>query len=199
MRYFFDLHLHSDRSFDSLLSPKLIFTRARELGLRGFAITDHDFLTRIQSPYDDILVIPGMELTIEDIHAHLLAVGIQDSVDLGLDINESIDMIHDLNGVAISPHTFSSKDGFPAIGDQIYDLETLDGIEVTSPRDHIDNLQARKVASTMNLAKVGGSDAHHPSEMGFGQTVTKQPVDSIDDLLSLIRKKKTDGLMKIVR
>jgi hypothetical protein len=159
MRYLYDLHLHSDRSHDSVIGSKVMFTRIREIGLNGFAITDHDLLTKVRSPYDDILVIPGIEVTIEDINAHILAIGIQGPLDPGLDVLESIEMIHDLNGVAVAPHPFSSKDGFPALGDLIFDLKDLDGIEVTSPRDHVDNMLARRVAGKLNLAKIGGSDA----------------------------------------
>lgn len=196
MRYLFDLHIHSDRSFDSVISPRILFTRAREIGLSGFAVTDHDVFTEIRSPYEDLLVIPGMEITIEDIHAHILAIGIQGPVDPGLNIFETIDMIHDLNGVAVSPHNFSSKEGFPAIGDRIYSLHDLDGIEVTSPRDHVDNQMARKAARSLDLARVGGSDAHHPGEMGYGYTVTRDPVYSVDDMISLIRRKLTEGMIR---
>ncbi|MGA1821211.1 MAG: PHP domain-containing protein [Thermoplasmatota archaeon] len=196
MRYRFDLHVHSDRSPDSVISPKLILTRARELGLNGFSVTDHDAYTEIGSPYEDLIAVPGMEITIEDINAHILAVGIQGPVRTGLDLHETMDMIHDLNGVSISPHNFSSKEGFPALNDRIYTADHLDGIEVTSPRDHVDNLLARKAAGSLGLARVGGSDAHHPSEIGYGFTVTRDPVYSVDDLMDLIRRRKTDGMIR---
>ena len=41
----FDLHNHSHNSWDSSVTPKEYMRRAREVGLKGLAITDHDHFT----------------------------------------------------------------------------------------------------------------------------------------------------------
>jgi len=196
MKQYLDLHIHSDRSGDSVISPKSILVKAREHGLKGVAITDHDELTKISSPYPDLIIIPGMEITVKDQNVHLLALGITEAVRTDIGLLETIDTIHDLDGIAGAPHPFSGKEGFPGMGDLVYDMDTLDAIEVTSPRPHVDNLIARKASLTMGLARIGGSDAHHPDEIASGLTVIGENVESVDELMMLIRKRRTDGIME---
>jgi predicted metal-dependent phosphoesterase TrpH len=196
MKQYFDLHIHSDRSHDSVISPKSILVKAREFGLRGMAVTDHDELTLLSSPYPEIIIVPGMEITVKGINVHVLALGITEPVRTDLSLLETIDMVHDLDGIAGAPHPFSGKEGFPGMGDLVYDLDNLDAIEVTSPRPHVDNLLARKASQTLGLARIGGSDAHHPDEIATGLTVITDNVESVDDLMMLIRKRRTDGILR---
>jgi len=49
----FDMHVHTTGSADSSIPPWMAVSRARELGLRGLAITDHDRLTVLEpAPLD---------------------------------------------------------------------------------------------------------------------------------------------------
>ncbi|MGA1848468.1 MAG: PHP domain-containing protein [Thermoplasmatota archaeon] len=196
MKQYFDLHIHSDRSGDSVISPKSILVKAREYGLSGIAVTDHDELTIIRSPYPDLIIVPGMEITVKDLNVHVLALGITEAVRTDLSLLETIDMIHDLDGIAGAPHPFSGKEGFPGMGDLVYEIDTLDAIEVTSPRPHVDNLLARKASLTMGLARIGGSDAHHPDEIASGLTMVRENVESVDDLMMLVKKRRTDGILR---
>ena len=61
MRY--DLHVHTHYS-DGLHSPKKVIDKARSLGLRGIAITDHDSVMGIEEAlsyskeFEDFELIP---------------------------------------------------------------------------------------------------------------------------------------------
>ncbi|MFR5406066.1 MAG: PHP domain-containing protein [Oscillibacter sp.] len=53
-----DLHIHSERSFDGCMSLSEIVALARERGLNGVAICDHDRVLDEVPEFDDFLVIP---------------------------------------------------------------------------------------------------------------------------------------------
>ena len=197
-KFLFDLHIHTIASYDGKATPQAMCQVAQGRDLNGIAITDHDVLTRFESPYPGFLVIPGIEVRVETevIWADILGIGIQETVPLGLGLAETIDAIHEAGGLAIVPHPFSKLDNYPAIGDAIHSVaELIDGVEVTNPKDHVDNARARKVANNLNVAKVGGSDAHTIDDVGKGVTVVP-PVSSIDELLDLIEAKGCEGLIR---
>ena len=51
-----DLHIHSERSFDGCMSLSEIVALARERGLNGVAICDHDRVLDEVPEFDDFLV-----------------------------------------------------------------------------------------------------------------------------------------------
>lgn len=63
-----DFHVHTSAS-DGILSPKQIVDRAKKNNIKYFAITDHDTLSGLDEGfsesqiYDDITLIPGIELS----------------------------------------------------------------------------------------------------------------------------------------
>lgn len=66
----YDLHLHTYWSYDATANPESYFRRARELGVRCLAVTDHhvldslDEVLTIAEDYPEITVIPSAELTV---------------------------------------------------------------------------------------------------------------------------------------
>jgi len=80
--------------------------------------------------------------------------------------------------------------------DLVHDLD-LDGMEVTNPKRHVDNRRARRVAGTLGIARVGGSDAHEIGMIGKGVTILRERAESVDDLLDSVRKRHTDGILKL--
>lgn len=71
-----DLHIHSCYS-DGTLTPEEIIALARENGVKFISITDHDTIASqyiINSNWEDISIIPGIELSTEfqELEIHLL-------------------------------------------------------------------------------------------------------------------------------
>jgi predicted metal-dependent phosphoesterase TrpH len=199
LKCFFDLHVHSTNSPDSSISITELFTRAKEEGLSGIAITDHDFFTYAKykkSSVDNLLFIPGIEIRIKEYNCDLIALGTKEMPSIHKGLEETIDEIHNLGGIAIAPHPFDSREINNALGDRIFDvIDKLDGIEVTSPKKSVDNGRARKIGKEYGLGLVGGSDAHCCKDIGRGVTVCED-VYSVEELLDAIKSRKSEGLIR---
>jgi len=192
-RYLFDLHIHGTGSADSRLSPAVAMTRARELGLRGLAFTDHDRLTALGSPFDDLVLVPGAELSTG--WGDLLALGISELPPTGLTVPGIIDDIHRQGGVAVVPHPFCEELRAICMNEHVLEIiDLIDGLEVTSPKRSVDNRKARQLARERGKAVVGGSDAHSVEAMGWGFTACEE--GTVEGLLDAIRKGRTEAFIR---
>src|SRR3989304_311493 len=76
-----DLHTHTHPlSHDSLLSPDDLIDAAKEAGLDGVCLTEHDFFWEPETAADlsrrhNFLVIPGIEVNTED--GHIVVFGLE--------------------------------------------------------------------------------------------------------------------------
>ncbi len=102
-----DLHVHSNYSKDSLITPKELVFYAKKRGLTAVAVTDHN---QIEGSWKiakeaDFLVIPGMEVSSAD--GHIVALNLQDLIPRGLSARETVDRIHKAGGIAIAVHPYA--------------------------------------------------------------------------------------------
>lgn len=161
-----DLHVHSQRSPDGVMTIEEIVSLAKGRGLDGVAVCDHDRALVDPPRFDDFLLIPGVEVSTR--LGHLLGLFITGPVETK-DFFEAVDIIHGQGGLAVLAHPFEhSRDGArlaPAV-------PLLDGVEVWNSRAdrklHDANALAASFAQVCRLAPFGGSDAHCPQEVGNG-------------------------------
>jgi len=164
-----DLHVHSHRSPDGVMTIDEIAALGRDRGLNGAAVCDHDLALAEAPVFDDFLIIPGIEVSTQ--LGHLLGLFVTGPVKTR-DFFEAVDAIHAQGGLAVLAHPFErSRDGAclaPAV-------PLLDGLEVWNSRAdrkiHDANTLARSFAQVCRLRPFGGSDAHCPQEVGAGFTV----------------------------
>ena len=198
MPFKIDLHTHSFFSGDGVSSPEDMVTAAREKGLHGFAITDHNtceavtyfsekgFMREDGSAVDNFLIIPGVEVTTAE--GHLLCIGATLPYLKGRPAREVCDLIHERGGLAIPPHPY---DLFRA-GIRFSTLEKLpvDAIEVfnaaTTLRRY--NRYAFKYAQLRGLPMTAASDAHHEAAIGTAYTILNTDELSVRSVLSQIVK-----------
>jgi predicted metal-dependent phosphoesterase TrpH len=201
MPFNIDLHTHSFFSGDGVSSPEELIAAAREKGLHGFAITDHntcDAVTYLIEkrlmradglPVDDFLIIPGVEVTTAE--GHLLCIGttLPNPKQLkGQPAREVCQLIHKHGGLAIPPHPY---DLFRA-GIRFASLETLpiDAVEVfnaaTTLRRY--NRYAFKYAQVRGLPMTAASDAHHEAAVGTAYTILNTEDLSVKGILAQICK-----------
>lgn len=160
---YFDCHIHSNYSHDSLMRPGRILKRAKKAGLTGVAITDHDTIrgsleARKLEKGIGVTVIPGAEI-------------LTDSGDIiGLLVNEEIrsrrwddviDEIREQGGVSVLPHPYRSHPN-------VFELaKTVDLIEVWNARSTVEqNERALQLAGRLQKPGMYGSDAHTYAEIG---------------------------------
>lgn len=165
----FDLHIHSERSSDGCMNLDEIVSLARERGLNGVAICDHDRVPDVVPEFDDFLVIPATEVSTE--RGHLLGFFVREPVEMR-QFSEAVTAIRAQGGLSVIAHPFEhSTDGHRL--DDVISL--LDGVEIWNSRADRKNLNANamalELAQKWGMSFTAGSDAHVPEEVGSGVTV----------------------------
>ena len=168
------------RRFDALNTPKEMIDAAIAKGLQGMIITDHDNVkggivgSRIARDYKDFRVVPGAEISSRS--GHILAIGIEVNVPKRLGVEETVEKIHDLGGIAIASHPFSNRVR-PSLGEEC--LKT-DGIEVfNSTNRGLADARAMSLAQAHNRPRTAGSDAHWARTVGNCGIICDDPLEDI--------------------
>jgi predicted metal-dependent phosphoesterase TrpH len=149
-------------------------------GLQGMIITDHDNVAgglvgrKAARGYKDFTVIPGAEVTSNS--GHILAIGIENNVPKGLTVEETVERIHDLGGIAVASHPFSSRVR-PSLAEEC--LKT-DGVEVFNATNRgYSNSRALFLAQAHGRPRTAGSDAHWERTVGNAGIICDNPLEDI--------------------
>jgi predicted metal-dependent phosphoesterase TrpH len=190
-----DLHIHSQYSDDGQGSPVKIIKSLQKKGLHGMAITDHNTiegsLKALKVAPKDFIVIPGMEISTKD--GHIIALNVTEDIVRNLSVEETIDYIIDLGGLAIAPHLFRNMSGIKKeklkkIHAKIPAIEVYNSCSLPKT-----NIKTAKIAKDLNLGGTGGSDSHDVEYVGYAYTTVDTTDMNINTVLSEINKKKTWG------
>jgi predicted metal-dependent phosphoesterase TrpH len=171
MRY--DLHIHSIYS-DGVLHPEKIVRIARDVGLSGIAITDHNTikggLEAKKSETADFKIIVGSEIKTNrgDLTGIFLTQEIRSR-----DFRAVIREIHEQGGVAIIPHPFD-RNRRSAFKPSEEETMLVDALEVFNSRcmTQSDNDRALYLARKLHMGQTAGSDAHLGREIGNAGIIT---------------------------
>lgn len=166
-----DMHCHTKYSHDALSSLEDIFKIAKQKGLDGIAITDHDNTLgwkdaiKVANKHN-MQVILGEE--IKSKNGDILGLFLQKEIKMKKEDPEKIiNEIHAQGGIAIIAHPFASKKPFKNI--EKY-LNIIDGIEIFNARRFFnkENRKAKKLSEKYpHLLITAGSDAHAASGIGY--------------------------------
>lgn len=207
-----DLHFHSTYS-DGLNRIDKIANRARVLGI-GIAITDHNDIRGAleMDQYNDILSIPGIELTVAE-GSHLLVYfydthelkrfyecevvphmgpGVMRS--LSLSMTDAIERARRYRCVIVFPHPYCAM--YTGICNvqfsesQLYHLlQMVDGVEVINANNlNKWNLKCTILGFNLNRVMTGGSDGHALNHMGHSVTYAACPKTRHDFLDAVVQK-----------
>mgnify|MGYP002231145482 CR=1 FL=1 len=164
-----DLHIHSERSFDGCMSLSEIVALARERGLNGVAICDHDRVTGRGSGIRRFSRHPRDRGSTE--RGHLLGLFVREPIET-MKFSESVTAIHAQGGLAVIAHPFEHSTDANRLDDV---MSRLDGVEIWNSRadrkNKNANAMARELAQKWKKPVTAGSDAHVPEEVGGGVTV----------------------------
>ena len=190
-----DLHLHTTLSQDSIVTLEDAIEGCRRLGLDGFAVTNHDVLTRIpESALDDsgLIILPGVEIKAEGIH--IGAFDIQELPEDKLSLGETVDRIHDQGGFAVICHAHSVLGTWLNRGSIVE--AGFDLVEVANayqfPYWMMVELN-RRLARRLGRPETGGSDSHIPDTVGRAYTVLEAGERSTEGVLNALRKGRCRG------
>jgi hypothetical protein len=191
-----ELHTHSALSYDGRDPVDLLLAQAAAVGLDAVAVTDHDEIDASLeaaelAPEYGLVGIPGMEVTTAA--GHVLAFGIEELVPAGLSFDDTLDRIHEQDGIAVVPHPFQKSRHGVAHKITRDQLASADAIEVYNSRllTGRANRRAERFAERRNLPMTAGSDAHISEMVGQAVTHVDAETASVESILDAIADGRT--------
>lgn len=183
-----DCHCHTVYSkhwfwgYDSINTPQEMIKAAIKRGMDGIAITDHNTVKgsligkKYARKYKNFLIITGAEF--RSSQGEVLGLGIKENVPMNLTLQETIDRIHDLGGIAVIPHP-SGKYFFKRTS--VKNPLNADAVEVfNSTVLRRGNRMAVRLAKKFKKGRTGGSDAHSVKTVGIAGIVCNgNPLEAI--------------------
>lgn len=165
-----DLHVHTQYSYDALITPEELFYYAKKRGLDGVAITDHDTTEGAAKIMGEkgFLIIPGIEVSSMD--GHVVGLNVNDRIPQGLSVGETVDRIHEAGGIAVACHPTALF--WDSLGKHVN--AKFDAVEVINSSAFPFRYavkRAMKIASSLRIPQVAGSDAHYAPEIGYAYTI----------------------------
>ncbi len=164
----FEIHCHSTFS-DGLNTVKEMIISAREVGLDGICITDHDTMDeyviekKLARPVG-LKTMRGVEVTTPI--GHVLVYGIKNLL-LPFDIEKFLEKVRKLGGISVLAHPYySAFNGMdPEMAKRL--IGEFDAVEVINGGvTHEQNLFAIHLAKKYKMPGTGGSDAHIRGSIG---------------------------------
>jgi len=188
-----DLHAHSRYSPDSRLDPVEIVKVARQRGLDGIAITDHNAVEGAQKAWEygrsvGFLVIRGTEISTDV--GHVLAYGVAQAIPRGRTVPSTVDAVLALGGVPVAAHPYRIWSG---LGERPTVSAPFAAYEVKNARTlERGNVRAAALAARQHVGGTGGSDAHYLREVARAVTIVEE-ASTEEEVLDALRRGRTRG------
>ncbi len=201
-----DMHVHTVRgAADSSLQPEQLIEVAREIGLTGVNITEHDRMWEPQvlkefREQSGLFVNRGMEVSTD--MGHMVAVGLAAYVPGIRKAKELRAVLDDLGGFMIVAHPFRHffdpihfrREGRPPFemtpaeaAERMPVFGLVDDIEVANGGTQLkENQFALKVARVLGKRGVGASDCHSTQGIGYYVTVFEEGLRDVAHMLELL-------------
>lgn len=186
-----DLHLHTKYSHDGVYTMEETAKFSKEAGYDFIAVTDHNTVRQNQDPYkdDELIIIPGMELTMLATVGHANVIGIPDPKRRsGMlhpeEINQYFLEARELGARIQINHPFDDEFGWRKGFDLAYNwIEIWNGKWSERNQKALEWWQS-ELAKGKKIIATGGTDAHKNksdrSPFNCVYTVSRQPEDILD-------------------
>lgn len=188
---FIDTHMHEmTYSKDSFLALEQIVQIARQKGLGGICITDHDSMgikdyAREYSRQMDFPIFVGIEYY--SLQGDIVAFGIEDYPRERVNAQEFIDLVKAQGGVCFAAHPFRNNNR--GLEENLCTVQGLDGLEVlngsTSPEAC---KKAALYAAKLGLFTLGSSDCHVPEKVGVCATYFPEEIRTMEEFIAVFKK-----------
>jgi predicted metal-dependent phosphoesterase TrpH len=187
-----DFHVHTHPLSSATLAPWDVVTEAQRARLDAIAVTPHDhvFAAKVarwfSSLVDGPIVLVGEEISASQ--CHLLAVGIDHTIEWGRRASRTIGDIRRQGGLAIAAHPLPGR--WPGCDEA---AARLDGSEVVHPimfgRD--ENAAALRAFNARGaMAAIGGTD-FHIGQFGMARTYVFARERSAEAIVEAVRARRT--------
>ena len=198
-----DLHTHTHPlSHDSLLSPDDLIEAAKETGLDGVCLTEHDFFWEHDKAAElgsrhGFLVIPGIEVNTET--GHIVVFGLERFVYGMHRLRELAPMVEAAGGATIAAHPYRRQLPFhlEKDGDWSEALEKACANPAYSHVQAVETLNGRgterqnafsaAIRERHGLAAAAGSDAHSLADVGKCATEFEGRIEGLTDLIAELK------------
>ncbi|MFO0839465.1 MAG: PHP domain-containing protein [Phycisphaerae bacterium] len=156
------LHVHSNYSHDSNISPAELVEQARREGVDCLGITDHD---QIRGALDaqqigGVRVIVGQEITTAD--GHLIGLFLNERIPPWLSVEESAARVKGQGGLVLAPHPFLTLCEFSLQSAVQRILPLIDAVEIHNAQNPLfwQDWKTRGFIRRHGLTAYSGADSH---------------------------------------
>jgi predicted metal-dependent phosphoesterase TrpH len=183
------IHIHTDYSYDSDITPRRLVHFAEENGFGCLAVTDHDTIdgaVRMRS-MTDLRVIVGEEISTAD--GHMIGLFLRARIEPGMSARETALAIKEQNGLVLTPHPFNKLFG-SGIGKVAWDmLDLIDAVEINNAQNAqpAPDWAAARFARRAGLTAYVGADSHRETSIAPCYQVMR-PFDGPADFLSALQE-----------
>lgn len=188
---FIDMHMHEmTYSKDSFLKLHDMVAIGKAKGLDAICITDHDSMGLRDyaveySQYADFPIFVGIEYY--SLHGDIVAFGITEYPTERIPAQDFIDLVKKQGGICFAAHPFRNNNR--GLKEQLRYVTGLDGLEVLNGSTSYEaGVKAARYAQELGLVPLGASDCHVPEKVGIYATWFPQPVNTVEELLTAVKK-----------
>lgn len=199
-----DLHAHTyPKSDDSFVSVDELVDSARQSGLDGICLTEHDEFWPVDTAREltrrhGILVFPGSEINTDA--GHVLVFGLH-GYKFGMHKPTFLREEADRHGaVLIAAHPYrrrflSGPGEDPAVRSEMMQraldeevFRLFDAVESRNGRGkETENRFAEDLRAALELPGTGGSDTHSLNQMGTAATLFERRIESLEELIAELK------------
>jgi predicted metal-dependent phosphoesterase TrpH len=189
----FDHHLHTARhSPDSSIDPLEMVERAREIGLDGLVITEHDYqweedeLSELARRAAPLRVFSGAEISAREGHFLVYGLPSVEEVPPGVGLAELLRVVRAHGAAIVAAHPFRWDQPFDAIVAE--HGPAFDALElVTKNVTPETRARTEEVLRRHRIGATGSSDAHEIENLGCYFTEFDRPIRTIRDFVAALR------------
>jgi predicted metal-dependent phosphoesterase TrpH len=189
----FDHHVHTSRhSPDSVIDPQMLIERARQVGLDGVVITDHDYqwtheeLAELASRAGGLRVLSGAEISARE--GHFLVYGLPhlDDAPPGVKLADLLRVVKAHGAAIVAAHPFRWDQPFDELVAEhgpVFDALELVSNNVTPETRE----KTARVISRHGFGATGSSDGHELEAIGCYFSEFADPIATITDFVAALR------------